>query len=143
MAKGIWALIHEDRASDGRNVYGISFPDFPGVASAGSTTDEAIERGRATLAFHVEGMIDDGDAIPVPRSLEDIRVDAELREEIRDFEHVALVEIPFDLPGKTTRINLSIDENLLSAIDRAAESSGQSRSAFLAEAAKIRIRSAA
>jgi predicted RNase H-like HicB family nuclease len=143
MARGIWALIHEDRARNGKKVFGISFPDFPGVASAGASVDDAIERGRATLAFHVEGLMEDGMPIPQRSTLEAIRSDPEWQTEIRDINHVALVKIPFDLPGKTVRINLSIDENLLSAIDRAAEAVGQTRSGFLAESAKARLRTAA
>jgi metal-responsive CopG/Arc/MetJ family transcriptional regulator len=33
-----------------------------------------------------------------------------------------------------------MDENLLNAVDRAAEAAGQSRSAFLADAARQRVR---
>lgn len=143
MAKGVWALVHEDQSFDGSKVYGISFPDFSGVAAAGSTIDEAVERGRTTLAFHVEGMIEDGEPIPERGTLEAIRSNPEWRPEISDIDHVAPVEVPFDLPGKSVRLNISIDENLLSAIDRAAEAIGQTRSGFLAKSAKARIRSAA
>ena len=59
MGARVVAVVHEE---DGN--YGISFPDFPGCVSAGATLDAAVERGRATLAFHVEGMVEDGDALP-------------------------------------------------------------------------------
>ena len=45
MAEIVWALVHEADGPRGR-VYGIAFPDFPGVASGGRTVDEAIARGR-------------------------------------------------------------------------------------------------
>ena len=52
------ALIHKDADSD----FGVSFPDFPGLATAGHTLDEARAMAEEALAFHVEGMVEDGDA---------------------------------------------------------------------------------
>ena len=72
MAEIVWGLVHEADGPKGR-VYGISFPDFPGVASGGRTVDEAIVRGRETLAFHVAGLVEDGEAIPAARTLEEPR----------------------------------------------------------------------
>ena len=62
------AFIH----GDGGPGFGISFPDFPGCVSDGDTIDETVQRGASALAFHIEGMIEDGEAIPAPRSLQDI-----------------------------------------------------------------------
>lgn len=45
----------------------------------------------------------------------------------------------FELPKRAVRINISMDESLISAIDRAASAFGESRSHFLAEAAKLRL----
>lgn len=142
MAEIVWALVHEDEGPKGR-VYGISFPDFPGVASGGRTVDEAIARGRETLAFHVEGMIEDDEPMPALRSLEELRADKEIAREMRDVKRVCLVEVPFELPGKPVRVNISIEDRLLDAVDRAAKTRGQTRSAFLAEAAREKIRGAA
>ena len=65
------AFIHSDE-EDG---FGISFPDFPGCVSVGDTREDAIAQGAEALAFHVEGMIEDGEPIPPPRSLVDIQDD--------------------------------------------------------------------
>jgi predicted RNase H-like HicB family nuclease len=54
------ALIHKDAGSD----YGVSFPDLPGVISAGSTLDEARDMAAEALAFHLEGLAQDGEAVP-------------------------------------------------------------------------------
>jgi len=142
MAQIVWALVHEEKKK-GRRIYGISFPDFPGVVSGGSSMDEAIERGRATLAFHVAGLIDDGEPVPVQRSLQELRADPEFMEEARDIANVCVVEVNFDLPGKPVRVNISIDDSLLSAIDRAAEAAGKTRSGYIAEAAQARLKGAA
>lgn len=142
MAQIVWALVHEDEGPKGR-VYGISFPDFAGVVSGGRTVDEAIARGRETLAFHVEGMIEDGDPMPALRTIEELRGDKDVSREMRDVKRVCLVEVPFELPGKPVRVNISIEDRLLDAIDRAAQTRGQSRSAFLADAAREKIKGAA
>ena len=60
------ALIHKEARSN----YGVSFPDFPGCITAGSTLDEARANAAEALAFHIEGMIEDGEALPVPSALE-------------------------------------------------------------------------
>ena len=133
MADNVYALVHE-----GDRAFGISFPDFPGCVSGGDTIDDAIRRGREALAFHVEGMVEDGDDLPVPRTLTDLRKDQEFRE---DAEGAVIVSVPIDLPGKAVRVNISMDERLLDSVDRAAAASGQSRSAFLAAAARALISS--
>ena len=123
-------MIHEE---DG--VFGIRFPDFPGCISGGASLDEAIARGAATLAFHVEGMIEDGDLLPNLRSAGDIQASGETV-----IDGAVLVAIPVRLPGRAIRLNVSLDERLVEAIDRVATSSGLSRSAFLAEAARAKLR---
>jgi predicted RNase H-like HicB family nuclease len=135
MSNTVLALIHEE---DG--AYGISFPDFPGCVSGGTSLDEALSRGRETLAFHVAGMIEDGDTLPVLRSLSEIKSDPSFAE---DAAGAIVAAVPVDLPGHAVRVNVSIDEGLLQAVDRAARKAGQSRSAFLAEAARARIKGAA
>ena len=62
------ALIHKDAASD----YGVSFPDFPGCITAGRSLDEARQFAEEALALHIDGMIEDGNAIPRPSSLETV-----------------------------------------------------------------------
>jgi predicted RNase H-like HicB family nuclease len=61
-------LIHKDAGSD----FGVSFPDFPGVVTAGKTLDDARTMAEEALAFHVNGMIEDGEGLPVPSRLEQI-----------------------------------------------------------------------
>lgn len=130
-----YALIHEE---DG--VFGVSFPDFPGCVATGRTEDEALRRGGETLAFHIAGMVADGDPLPVPRRLAELRRDATFRE---DAVGAVLALVPFEPPGRAVRVNISLEERLLESVDRAASAAGQSRSAFLAEAARQRLRGAA
>ncbi len=70
------ALIHKDPHSE----FGVSFPDFPGCISAGASLDQARANAEEALAFHVEGMAEDGEAIPEPSSLEDIMAEPDNRD---------------------------------------------------------------
>jgi len=54
------AVLHKDKDSD----YGVSFPDFPGRITAGSSLEEAKKIAREVLPFHVSGLLADGEAIP-------------------------------------------------------------------------------
>jgi len=134
MSRFTYALVHEE---DG--TYGVSFPDFPGCVSGGRTLDEALARGQEALAFHIAGIIEDGDPLPLLRSLGELKADPVF---VEDSEGAAIAAVPVELPGQAVRVNVSIDERLLESIDRAARAAGQSRSAFLAEAARARIKGA-
>ena len=65
------AYLRKDKNSD----FGVSFPDFPGCISAGSTLEEARRMAAEALAMHVAGMRADGEPIPEPSSLDDLRGD--------------------------------------------------------------------
>jgi predicted RNase H-like HicB family nuclease len=43
-------------------------PDLPGCISTGSTAAEAEQNIREAIAFHIEGMREDGDPVPPPSS---------------------------------------------------------------------------
>lgn len=118
-------LIHKEPDSD----FGVSFPDFPGVVTAGTDLDDARRMAEEALAFHVEGLIEDGDAIPEPSSLEAIMSDAGNKDAVA-------VLIPLRSPAKkAVRVNITLAEDLLRAIDSHAETHGLTRSGFLAQAA--------
>jgi predicted RNase H-like HicB family nuclease len=119
------------------DAYGVMFPDFPGALTGGETLDEAVRRAHATLAAHVEAIVEDGMPLPALRGLDELQADEGLAELREDADLVAAVEV--DLPGRSVRVNVSFDERLLERIDRAAAEVGESRSGFLAAAAKRRI----
>ena len=66
-------LIHKEADSD----FGVSFPDFPGIATAGTDLDDARHMAQEALAFHIEGLVADGEAIPEPSSLEQVMANPE------------------------------------------------------------------
>jgi predicted RNase H-like HicB family nuclease len=120
------ALLHKDGDSD----FGVSFPDLPGVISAGSTPDEARAMATEAFAFHLEGMATDGEAVPEPSSLEAVMADRANRDGV-----AVLIQAP-DAKVKTVRINITMSADVLEQIDRYAEPEGFTGSGFLAQAAK-------
>ena len=127
------AFLHTD--GDG---WGISFPDFPGCASDGRTEDETLARGEEALGFHVEGMREDGEALPAPRSVAAIMADSSLAG-WRDSTVIAYVPLLLDR-GSPRRVNVSLDPGLLDAIDHEARRRKMTRSVALPSAARAEIR---
>jgi predicted RNase H-like HicB family nuclease len=74
------ALVHKD---DGTS-YGVSFPDVPGCISAGDTFEEAVANAAEALGGHFALMKADGDAVPQPRSFEQLRHDPDFVEDSAD-----------------------------------------------------------
>ena len=75
------ALIHKDPDS----CYGVSFPDVPGVITAGDTLDEAIAQGAEVLAFAAEDWEEQtGAPFPPARSLDELRADPVFLDDSRD-----------------------------------------------------------
>ncbi|HYE52017.1 MAG TPA: type II toxin-antitoxin system HicB family antitoxin [Azospirillaceae bacterium] len=69
------AILSKDPDTD----YGVHFPDFPGCVTAGSTLEEVKAMAAEVLPFHIEGMLEDGEAIPAPSSLEQVLADPDNR----------------------------------------------------------------
>lgn len=122
------ALIHKDEGSD----YGVSFPDFPGCVSAGATLEEARAGAAEALTLHVEGMVEDGEAVPTPTGLDEVMRDPDNRDGV-----AILVELA--VAPKVVRVNITMQDEVLRAVDRYAEAHGLTRSGFLASAAKRAI----
>src|SRR5688572_9975113 len=53
----------------GENCWGAYSPDVPGCIATGATREEAEKLFAEALAFHIEGLIEDGDPIPEPTSV--------------------------------------------------------------------------
>ena len=120
------ALIHKDADSD----FGVSFPDLPGCVTAAPTLDAAKGAAAEVLAFHLDGMREDGLDIPPPSSLEEIMAEKENR------DAVALLVSSPDRVVRAVRINITVPEDVLQEIDSYAQSHGYSRSGLLVKGAK-------
>ena len=119
-------LIHKDADSD----FGVSFPDFPGVITAGTTLDDARTMAEEALALHIEGMVEDGEAIPEPSALEEVMSDPDNR------SGVAILVSMKNVQPKAVRVNVTLPEDVLAQIDKYAEAHGYTRSGLLTQAAK-------
>ena len=126
-------LIHKEADSD----FGVSFPDFPGVVTAGTSLDDARGMAEEALAFHVDGLVEDGEAIPEPSSLEEVMADKD------NLTGVAILVALKTDSTKVVRVNVTIPEDVLHQIDQYAERHGYSRSGFLTAAAKKAMRTEA
>lgn len=83
------ALVHKDSDS----CYGVSFPDVPGVFTAGDTIDEAMRNAVDVLAFAAEDWSDlGGESFPRPRTIDELRLDPEFKERAVD---AIIAAVPF------------------------------------------------
>lgn len=112
-----------ERAKGGFSVF---FPDLPGCVSAGRTMQEAALNAEEALTGHILVSAEYGDELAEPGDIG--------AEEVGEDE-VARLLVRAELPGKAIRLNITLDEALVSAIDRVA----RNRSGFLAEAAREKL----
>lgn len=84
------ALIHKDPDS----CYGVLFPDVPGVFTAGDTIDEAMQQAAEVLVFAAEDWTnpDGSTELPAPRTIDELRNDAEFNEMA---EGAVVAAVPF------------------------------------------------
>jgi predicted RNase H-like HicB family nuclease len=114
------AYLYKEKTSD----YGVSFPDFPGCTTAGSTLEEARRMAAEALSLHIAGMKEDGERIPQPSTLDDLHGDPALRNAV-----AFLVETKE--PEKTVRINITARESEIKEIDSRARAARLTRSAYM------------
>lgn len=122
MATAFYTAIVE-RTETGFSAY---FPDVPGCVSAGRTEQEVFENAEEALSLHLGEMARAGEVIPGRSDV--IPPDPEIEEFCRFNARV-------ELPGKAIRLNITMDEGLVAAIDRVASN----RSSFLTEAARTAL----
>lgn len=108
--------------------YSVFFPDLPGCTSAGHTLQEAAINAEEALGGHLIVSAQHGDVVPDPSELDAIEVDGDVREAAR-------ILVRAERPGRAVRLNITLDEGLVAAIDRVAKN----RSGFLADAARAAL----
>jgi predicted RNase H-like HicB family nuclease len=118
------AYLHKEKKSD----YGVSFPDFPGCITAGATLEEARRMAAEALSLHIAGMRQDGERLPRPSTLDELRNDPAMKGAVAFL--VEAVE-----PERTVRINITARENQLSEIDSRARAARLTRSAYMVHSA--------
>lgn len=114
--------------------FSVTFPEVPDAITQGDDFGDALLNAIDVLETVLEERFERGEPLPLSNHA---ALSARL-----ELDRVKRVPVPVTLPGQSTRVNVMLDESLLGRIDREAEARGQSRSGFLAEAAKTLLRSA-
>jgi predicted RNase H-like HicB family nuclease len=116
---------------DATTAYGVVVPDLPGCFSAGDTLDEAMAQASEAILLHVEGLLEAGESVPEPTSLEAHRRNPDFAGWIW-----ALVDVDLAcLEDRAQRVNITLPKRLLARIDRVAAEQHETRSGLLARAA--------
>jgi predicted RNase H-like HicB family nuclease len=119
-------VIHKEPESD----YGVTIPDLPGCFSAGRTIDEAIEMASEAIELHLEGLIEDGEPVPRPCPIDQHQAKAAYR----DGTWAVVTVDSSSLRLKAKRVNITMPERVLDAVDRYAAREGETRSGLLVRA---------
>ena len=122
-------VVHQE----GDSAFGVHFPDVPGCFSAADDMDDLLAHASEALSLHLED-----EAPPHARSLDAVRADDDVKRDLAD--GAFLLAVPFyQLSGRTTKANITLDSGLRDAIDHTAKRRGLTRSAFLADLARREI----
>ena len=120
-------------AEPGPDNWSISFPAFPGVISVGDSMADVIAHGRDALASAIDAMQEDEQPIP-----EDYTNDPAASQYDRTAYHDPhVIVLSAEVSTRAQRINVTMDEALLSQLDLMAERTHSSRSALLAQGARM------
>lgn len=118
------AVVHHDPGS----AYGVSFPDISDCFAAADEEADIVTNAIAAL----DDYFADGHRPPEPKGIG--QVVAEFAEDLAEGAYI--ISVPFiPRPTKLVRLNISMDQSLLQAIDASAKRLGLNRSAFLSQAA--------
>jgi predicted RNase H-like HicB family nuclease len=120
------AYLHKDRNSD----FGVSFPDFPGCITAGRTLEEARQLAVEALTLHMAGMIEDGEVLPEPSTLDELAGDPALKGALAFL-------VSAKVPEKTVRVNITARDSQIEVIDMLARAAGMNRSSYMVQSAML------
>ncbi len=116
--------------------FGVVVPDLPGCFSAGDTLDKAVDNAREAIDLWCETVIEDGGDVPVAKSLAEHQIDPDFAGWIW-----AVIEVPVERYfGPAEKLNITLPRLLLAKIDEYTHAHGETRSGFLAEAARMAMR---
>ncbi len=118
------------------SAFGVVVPDLPGCFSAGDTLEEAFDNAREAIDAHCEMLSEDGNDSPTVAPMAQHQADPDYAGWVW-----AMVDAPVEVFwGPAEKINITLPGRTLKRIDEYARSHGQTRSGFLAEAARLAMR---
>lgn len=120
------ALVHQEGAS----AFGLSFPDLPGCFSAADSWDGIPAAAAEALDLWFEDMPDvDPAPLDVVRKRQDVAAALSAGASLMHVPYIAADAV-------VERVNITMERELLRAIDQTAKARGMNRSSFLAAAAR-------
>ncbi len=125
------ALIQEQNG-----IYSASFPDFPGCTATATDPDAVIAQAAEALSHRMACIITDGRELPQVRSLSRLAEDPVFR---ADSIGLMIALVPYTPGTREVRLEITLEESLVAGIDRAAETVRETRSRYLANAARQRL----
>lgn len=127
---------------DGSGRYDVTFADLPGCVSQGASLEDAIRMAQEALSLHVGSMIEDGDPLPEPSSLEEARQkdEADAKDEGYPLPDGRLYQFVIaDAKKKEAapvRLSISLKPVIVERIDSVAAELGLTRSGLIAVATR-------
>ncbi len=114
--------------------YGILFPDFLGCVSSGTTVEGALDNGRDALQFHIDTMVEDGDAIPEPikHELADVAATFTVSEDEDPDDWVGLMPVVVSIADRRDFVGIDIPLTLARDLDEVT----QDRRRFIIDATR-------
>jgi len=111
--------------------FGVVVPDLPGCFSAGDTLEEALANAEEAIAAWMEAELDAGRSIPLPSAMSALQG----RREHKGWAWASAHVDPAKFDDTIERINIVLPRRVLSKIDAAAKSAGETRSGYIAKLA--------
>jgi predicted RNase H-like HicB family nuclease len=129
---------------DGSGRYGITFEDLPGCVSQGENLEDALRMAQEALTLHVGSMLEDGDPLPSPSSLEEARqknLDLAKEEGYSVasgtlYQYILADVRPQVKKAASVNVSISLKPAVLQSIDVMAEEMGLTRSGVIAVASR-------
>ena len=115
---------------DDTHAFGVVVPDLPGCFSAGDSLDEALTNAEDAILGWIEIMLDRGDEIPQPSTLDVLRA---AHPEYRDWVWAVVTVDPAALDDTVERVNITIPRRVLRRLDARAKAAGETRSGYIAK----------
>ena len=113
-----------------RGAFGVTFPDLPGCTAMGETVEAALVSAASAAREWARVVTANGELVPGPRTVAELHQEADVLAELNAGAMFGSVSLVMDA-GRAVKANMSLDANVLAAIDAAAKRTGRTRSAMV------------
>ncbi|WP_336717165.1 MULTISPECIES: type II toxin-antitoxin system HicB family antitoxin [Asaia] len=111
--------------------FSVIVPDLPGCFSAGDTFDESVNCAAEAITSWIEEAIENGQNVPFPSSLDQLRAGSEWIGPDWIWGFVAVNPALFD--ESVEHINITLPRRILARLDRRAREENETRSGMIAK----------